>query len=79
MMNYSKLILAFIIFIQLSCQNNPKIEANQAPQYLEKNEDKVLKHPNIIELKKIGIALRMLKDVCQVGNGLRIKNGVAME
>jgi hypothetical protein len=52
MMNYSKLILVFIIFTQLSCQNNPKIETNQAPQYLAKNDDKVLKHPNIIQLKK---------------------------
>jgi hypothetical protein len=49
---YSKLILISIIFTLFCCQNNPKIESKQAPQYFAKIDEEVLKNRNIIELKK---------------------------
>jgi hypothetical protein len=73
MRNYSKLIIISIIFTQLSCQNNSKIEANQAPQYLAKNDEKVLKNRNIIELKKDWDSLTNVKGCLSGGQWIKDK------
>jgi hypothetical protein len=72
-MNYLKIILISIIFIQLCCQNNPKIETNQAPQYLERNDDKVQKNYNIIELKKEWDSLTNVKGCLSGGQWIKDK------
>jgi hypothetical protein len=73
MKNYSKLILVCIIFTQFYCQNNPKIEANQAPQYLAKNAEKMLKNRNVIELKKDWDSLTNVKGCLSGGQWIKDK------
>jgi hypothetical protein len=72
-MNYLKIILISIIFTQLCCQNNPKIKVKQAPQYLAKNDEKVLKNRTIIELKKDWDSLTNVKSCLSGGQWIKDK------
>jgi hypothetical protein len=72
-MNYLKIILISIIFTQLCCQNNPKIKVKQAPQYLAKNDEKVLKNRTIIELKKDWDSLTNVKSCLSGGQWVKDK------
>jgi hypothetical protein len=72
-MSYSKIILVFIIFIQLCCQNNPRIETKQATQYLGENDAKLLIKYSTIEQKRRWDSLTSIKGCLTGGQWVKDK------